>query len=74
MRYAFLTKPSLVIAEYLYLTENVELKNDELTLKGFLDLNQLEAEDSGNDTEDLWANLTGMGFNKALQMDEVSHI
>lgn len=58
----------------MYYTETVELKNGELTKKGFLDLNQMEAEDNQGDTEDLWVTLTCMGFNKDLVMDEVGFV
>ncbi len=56
----------------LLFSENIELKNGELTNKGFLELNQMEAEDNQGDTEDLWVTLSNMGYNKGLAMDEVS--
>ena len=52
-------------------TENVELKNGELTRAGFLELNQMEAEDNQGDTDDLWVTLSNMGYNKGLNVDEV---
>ena len=52
--------------------ENVELKNGELTRAGFLELNQMEAEDNQGDTDDLWVTLSNMGYNKGLNVDEVS--
>ncbi len=53
-------------------TENVELERGELTRKGFVELNQMEAEDNQGDTDDLWVTLSSMGYNKGLIMDEVT--
>ena len=47
------------------------MKNDEITLKGFLDLNMMEAQDADGDPNDLWLTLENMGFNKALELDQV---
>jgi len=46
----------------------VELTDGQITRHGFLQLNEMEAED--ND-EDLWITLSTMGYNNALVMDEV---
>jgi len=46
----------------------VELSDGQITRQGFLQLNQMEAED--ND-EDLWITLSATGYNSALVMDEV---
>ena len=57
-------------------TENFELKKGELTRKGFMDLNQMEANDVEGDTDDLWVTLHSMGFNNRLELDQVriSHL
>lgn len=47
------------------------MKDDEITLKGFLDLNMMEAQDADGDPNDLWLTLENMGFNKALELDQV---
>ncbi|XP_006812263.1 EF-hand calcium-binding domain-containing protein 7-like [Saccoglossus kowalevskii] len=52
--------------------ENFELKNGEITKKGFFDLHQMEANDSDGDLEDLWVTLSSMGFSKDLTLDEAS--
>jgi len=52
----------------LLFADTVELSDGQITRQGFLQLNQLEAED--ND-EDLWITLSAMGYNNALVMDEV---
>ena len=54
------------------ITERTSLENGEITKRGFIELNEMEAEDSQGDVEDLWITLTSMGLNKALIMDEVS--
>ncbi|XP_038048432.1 EF-hand calcium-binding domain-containing protein 7-like [Patiria miniata] len=50
--------------------ENFELKKGELTRKGFMDLNQMEANDLEGDTDDLWETLHSMGFADDLKLDE----
>ena len=48
-------------------------ENQEITLKGFLDLNLMEAKDSDGDPDDLWVTLESMGYNKGLELSRVSH-
>lgn len=50
--------------------ENFEMQDDEISLKGFLDLNMMEAQDADGDPNDLWLTLENMGFNKALELDQ----
>ncbi|NXI47271.1 EFCB7 protein, partial [Galbula dea] len=50
--------------------ENFEMKKNELTRQGFLDLNLMEANDCGGDPSDLWVTLLSLGYNKALEMTE----
>ncbi|XP_077981651.1 EF-hand calcium-binding domain-containing protein 7-like isoform X1 [Glandiceps talaboti] len=50
--------------------ENFELKNGEITKKGFNDLHQMEANDNDGDLDDLWTTMTSMGFSKDLTLDE----
>ncbi|KAK3599850.1 hypothetical protein CHS0354_022422 [Potamilus streckersoni] len=57
--------------EWQVVEERVELKDGEITLNGFIQLNEMEAEDSEGDTDDLWMTLSSMGFNKALIIDEL---
>jgi len=47
------------------------MQDDEISLKGFLDLNMMEAQDADGDPNDLWLTLENMGFNKALELDQV---
>jgi len=52
----------------LRIADRVELSDGQITRQGFVQLNQMEAED--ND-EDLWVTLSAMGYNNQLVMDEV---
>lgn len=56
--------------EWEVVEERTSLENGEITKRGFIELNEMEAEDSQGDVEDLWITLTSMGLNKALIMDE----
>lgn len=52
---------------------NFETKNKrEITLKGFLDLNLMEARDAEGDPNDLWVTFNSMGYSKALEPDQVA--
>ncbi|XP_053100629.1 EF-hand calcium-binding domain-containing protein 7 isoform X2 [Hemicordylus capensis] len=50
--------------------ENFDMKNNELTRQGFMDLNLMEASDRGGDVSNLWVTLLSMGYNKALELTE----
>ncbi|XP_064576494.1 EF-hand calcium-binding domain-containing protein 7 [Zonotrichia leucophrys gambelii] len=50
--------------------ENFEMKKNELTRQGFLDLNLMEANDRDGDPWDLWVTLLSLGYNRALEMTE----
>ncbi|NWV26619.1 EFCB7 protein, partial [Origma solitaria] len=50
--------------------ENFEMKKNELTRQGFMDLNLMEANDQDGDPWDLWVTLLSLGYNKALEMTE----
>lgn len=55
------------------MVENFDMKNRrEITLKGFLDLNLMEARDAEGDPNDLWVTFHSMGYNKALEPDQVA--
>lgn len=56
--------------EWEVVEEKTALENGEITKKGFIELNEMEAEDAAGDVEDLWITLTSMGMNKGLIMDE----
>ena len=47
-------------------------ENQEIVLKGFLDLNLMEAKDADGDPNDLWVTLESMGYNRGLELDQVS--
>ncbi|CAH3028546.1 unnamed protein product [Porites evermanni] len=50
--------------------DNFEMKDDEITLNGFLELNLMEAQDTEGDPNDLWVTLESMGYNNALELDQ----
>ncbi|XP_071130922.1 EF-hand calcium-binding domain-containing protein 7-like isoform X9 [Mytilus edulis] len=56
--------------EWQVVEDRIDLEDGEITKAGFLQLNELEAEDSEGDTEDLWTTLVSMGYNKQLVMDQ----
>ena len=47
------------------------MKDDEIALNGFLELNLMEAQDADGDPNDLWVTLESMGYNNALELDQV---
>lgn len=58
----------------VFRSENFDTKNGrEITLKGFLDLNLMEARDAEGDPNDLWITFNSMGYNKALETDQVRY-
>lgn len=54
-----------------YKTDNFDMKDNELTRQGFLDLNLMEASDRAGDVSDLWVTLLSMGYNRAMELTEV---
>ncbi|KAG7487639.1 hypothetical protein MATL_G00025670 [Megalops atlanticus] len=50
--------------------ENFDTKKNELTRRGFMELNLMEANDREGDPSDLWVTLESMGYNRALEMVE----
>ncbi|KAL1231784.1 EF-hand calcium-binding domain-containing protein [Trichinella pseudospiralis] len=60
--------------EWNVIQEHFDLKNEELTLRDFLALHDMEAEDCKSDTTDMWLSLESMGCNYKLELDEVLHI
>ncbi|XP_045116894.1 EF-hand calcium-binding domain-containing protein 7-like [Portunus trituberculatus] len=58
--------------EWAVVQANFDVQDGELTLNGFLALHQLEAEDNGGDSEDLWVSLDAMGYNRAGRQDQAA--
>ncbi|XP_033007795.1 EF-hand calcium-binding domain-containing protein 7 isoform X5 [Lacerta agilis] len=54
--------------------ENFDMKNNELTRQGFMDLNLMEASQQGRDLSSLWMTLQSMGYNKALELTEIPKV
>ncbi|KRZ88846.1 EF-hand calcium-binding domain-containing protein 7 [Trichinella sp. T8] len=57
--------------EWNVIQEHFDLKNEELTLRDFLELHEMEAEDCKSDTTDMWLSLESMGCNYKLELDEI---
>ena len=56
-----------------YPPDNFEMTgDDEITLKGFLALHVMTAEDEEGGEGEVWEVLNTMGYNKQLQLDQVS--
>ena len=54
--------------------DNFELNgDDEITLKGLLDLHVMTAEDEEGGEGEIWDILNTMGYNKQLQLDQVNY-
>lgn len=56
--------------EWNVVEQNFPLRNNELTLDGFLTLHQMEAEDNEGDPRELRVTVQAMGYNRALVQDE----
>ncbi|KAH9513640.1 EF-hand calcium-binding domain-containing protein 7 [Bulinus truncatus] len=56
--------------EWQVVEDNIELDKGEITLPGFIKLNEMEAEDNEGETDDLWITLSAMGFNRSLLLAE----
>ncbi|KRZ70530.1 EF-hand calcium-binding domain-containing protein 7 [Trichinella papuae] len=57
--------------EWNVIQDHFDLKNEELTLRDFLALHEMEAEDCKSDTTDMWLSLESMGCNYKLELDEI---
>ncbi|XP_004634022.1 EF-hand calcium-binding domain-containing protein 7 [Octodon degus] len=55
---------------WLLCRENFEMKENELTRQGFMDLHLMEANDREGDPRDLWVTLCSLGYNRALELTE----
>lgn len=48
--------------------------DDEITLRGFLALHEMTAIDEEGGEEELWQVLQGLGYNRQLQLNQVSPV
>ncbi len=58
-------------AEWMLLQNNFVLENDQLTKKVFIDLHQMEANDSSGNTDDMWLSLNNIGYNNQIELNQV---
>lgn len=56
----------------LWGTENFDMIKNQLTRQGFMELNLMEATEKDGDPTDLWVTLEAMGYNRMLELSEVS--
>lgn len=50
------------------------MRKNQLTRQGFMELNLLEATEKEGDPADLWISLEAMGYNRMLELVDVSTI
>lgn len=50
--------------------ENFDMRKNQLTRQGFMELNLMEATEKDGDPADLWVTLEAMGYNKMLELAE----
>uniref|UniRef100_UPI0037E767BE EF-hand calcium-binding domain-containing protein 7 n=1 Tax=Semicossyphus pulcher TaxID=241346 RepID=UPI0037E767BE len=50
--------------------ENFDMRKDQLTRQGFMELNLMEATEKDGDPADLWVTLEAMGYNRMLELVE----
>lgn len=50
--------------------ENFDMRNNQLTKQGFMELNLMEATEKDGDPGDLWVTLGAMGYTETLQLEE----
>uniref|UniRef100_A0A7N8X292 EF-hand calcium-binding domain-containing protein 7 n=1 Tax=Mastacembelus armatus TaxID=205130 RepID=A0A7N8X292_9TELE len=50
--------------------ENFDMRKNQLTLQGFMELNLMEATEKDGDPADLWVTLEAMGYNHLLELVE----
>lgn len=52
--------------------ENFDMRKNQLTRQGFMELNLMEATEKDGDPTDLWVTLEAMGYNRTLELVDVS--
>lgn len=53
------------------LAENFDMRKNQLTRQGFMELNLMEATERDGDPSDLWVTLEAMGYNQRLELVDV---
>lgn len=57
---------------FVGLAENFDMRKNQLTRQGFMELNLMEATEKDGDPSDLWVTLEAMGYNRMLELVDVS--
>lgn len=52
-------------------SENFDMRKNQLTRQGFMELNLMEATEKEGDPADLWLTLEAMGYNRMLELVDV---
>lgn len=55
----------------MVLAENFDMRKNQLTRQGFMELNLMEATERDGDPSDLWLTLEAMGYNQRLELVDV---
>lgn len=67
-------KNSFVLFLFLFFVEraeNFDMRKNQLTRQGFMELNLMEATEKDGDPADLWTSLEAMGYNRMLELAHV---
>lgn len=52
-------------------SDNFDMRKNQLTRQGFMELNLMEATEKDGDPADLWVTLESMGYSRTLELMEV---
>lgn len=61
-----------LITGFVGCVENFDMRKNQLTRQGFMELNLMEATEKDGDPADLWVTLEAMGYNGMLELVGVS--
>lgn len=65
------TKTHLFCFVFVGRAENFDMRKNQLTRQGFMELNLMEATEKEGDPADLWISLEAMGYNRMLELVHV---
>ncbi len=57
---------------FVWHAENFDMRKNQLTRQGFMELNLMEATEKEGDPADLWVTLEAMGYNRMLELVDVN--
>lgn len=62
---------SVLFGHFVGRAENFDMRKNQLTRQGFMELNLMEATEKDGDPTDLWVTLEAMGYNRMLELVDV---